>query len=329
MAKSIGRQFSVGFAKETTRGTVESAATFYPPFSEASVDEKVEHAEQDQAYGVIEDAIGAEIVKQYASVNVKMPIGDKSFPLILLAALGALSTGDNADSDPSVKDHTITVQQGVQHQALSLFLNDPVGGNDYKHALGMIESVGINVEMGKYIEASIAMRAQKGQTATLTPTTTAENRFLPQHATLKLATNLAGLGAASALVIKSLSMTIAKNLEDDDVVGDTDPADFNNKQLVIEGEFEANWESEATYKTVMQAGTYKALRFDMRNTDVTIGSAAKPQIQIDLARVLLKEVTRPIKINDVIRQTVSFKAYYSVSDTKMIQVVATNTTASY
>jgi hypothetical protein len=79
----------------------------------------------------------------------------------------------------------------------------------------------------------------------------------------------------------------------------------------------------------MQAGTYKALRFDMRNTDVTIGSAAKPQIQIDLARVLLKEVTRPIKINDVIRQTVSFKAYYSVSDTKMIQVVATNTTASY
>jgi hypothetical protein len=329
MSKAIGRQYSVGIAKETSRGTAEAAATYYPQFSEATVDEKVEFAEQDQAYGIIEDGVGADIVKQYAGIEIKMPVGDKSFPLVLLAALGSLSTGDNADSDASIKDHTITVSQSVQHQALTVFLNDPVGGNDYKHALGMVESVGLSVEMGKYVEASIAMRAAKGATATLTPTTTAENRFLPQHVTMKLASAQSGLDAASALTIKSLNLSISKNLEDDDVLGDTDPADFNNKHLVIEGEFEANWESEATYKTVMQAGTYKAMRIDLKNTDVTIGSAAKPEIKIDLHRILLKEVTRPIKVNDIIRQTVSFKAYYSVADSKMITVTATNAVASY
>ena len=329
MSKALGRQYAVGIAKEAVRGTAEAAATYYPPFSEANVDESVEFAENDQAYGVIEDAVGADIVKQYSTINVKMPVGDKSFPLILLAALGTLSTGDNADSDASIKDHTITVAQSVQHQALTVFLNDPVGGNDYKHALGMVESVGITVEMGKYVEASLVMRAKKGATATLTPTITTENRFLPQHVSLKLAADLSGLGAASALTIKSLNLSISKNLEDDDIVGDDDPADFNNKQFTIEGEFEANWESEATYKTIMQAGTYKAMRIGMTNAGVTIGSAANPKIQIDLARVLLKEVTRPIKVNDIVRQTISFKAYYSQTEAETITVVATNAVASY
>lgn len=329
MAKAIGRQYSVGVARETTRGTAETTPTYYPQFAEAGVDEKLEFAEREEAYGVIEDAVGADITKQYAGINIKLPVGDKSFPLFLYAALGALSTGDNADSDASIKDHTITVSQTVIHQALTFFLNDPVGGNDYKHAMGMIESLSIEAVMGKFVEATIQARAKKGGTNSITPTTTAENRFLPQHVVVKLATDLSGLGAASALTIKSFKLNITKNLEDDDVIGSVDPADFNNKQLTIEGEFEANWESETTYKTIMQAGTYKALRFDMINTGVTIGSAANPQVRIDLARVLLKEVTRPIKVNDIIRQTISFKAYYSVADSKMITCLATNAVASY
>lgn len=329
MAKQIGRKFAVGIAKEAVRGTAETAATFYPQFGEASVDEKVEFAEREEAAGVIEEATGADIVKQYSAINIKMPVGDKSFPLILLSALGTLVTSDNADSDPSVKDHTINVAQSVQHQALTAFLDDPVGGNDYKHALGMVESVGIEAVLGKAIEANIVMRAKKGASASLTPTITTENRFLPQHATIKFASSQAGLGAASASIVKNFKLTINKNLEDDDVIGTVDPADFNNKQFSIEGELEANWESEADYKTVMQAGTYKAMRIDLKNTDVTIGSAAKPEIMIDLYRVQLKEVTRPIKVNDIIKQTISFKAYYSLTDSKMIQIIATNTTASY
>jgi len=36
-----------------------------------------------------------------------------------------------------------------------------------------------------------------------------------------------------------------------------------------------------------------------------------------------------VKVNDLVRQTLSFKAHYSISDTLMISVLATNAVASY
>jgi hypothetical protein len=156
----------------------------------------------------------------------------------------------------------------------------------------------------------------------------AENRFLPQHLTFKLSSNLAGLGAASPVIIKSLKLKISKNVEDDDVLGSVAPNDFLNKEFMIEGELEALWNDEA-FKTLALAATPQAIRLDLKNTDATIGTAANPQIRIDLAKVVFKEITRPLKINDLVKQTLSFRAHYSASDTKMITILATNLQTSY
>lgn len=58
MAKGIGRQQSVGIAKETTRGTAVASAAYWLPFSDAALEEKFENFTQDEAYGVIEDSVG-------------------------------------------------------------------------------------------------------------------------------------------------------------------------------------------------------------------------------------------------------------------------------
>jgi hypothetical protein len=329
MSKGIGRLLQFGVAKETVRGTAESGATFWVPFSEASLDEKQNKITNEQAYGVIEDSFAQDIGKQWAEGTIKAPIGDKHFGLILLNVLGTVNTADNADSDPSVKDHTFTVGQSAQHQALTVFLDDPLGGQDYKHALGMINSLEIVYERGQYVEYSANVRAKKGATATLSPSTTSENRFTNKHLTFKLASNLAGLGAASATVIKSLKLSIEQNLEDDDVLGSLDPADFLNKQFTITGTVEAIWQNESDFKTAFLANTAKAMRIDLVNSDVTIGSAANPQLRIDLAKVYFEELTRPIQVNDVIMQTLGFKAVYSSSDSKAITILLTNTQASY
>lgn len=329
MAKGIGRLFQFGVAKETVRGTAESAATFWVPFSEASLDERQDKITNEQSYGVIEDSYGQDIGKQWAEGNIKAPIGDKHFGLILLNMLGSVSTADNPDSDPTVKDHTFSVGQSAQHQALSLFLDDPLGGQDYKHALGMLSSLEITYERGQYVQYTANVRAKKGATASLTPSTTSENRFTHKHVVFKMATNLAGLGAASATVLKSLNLTIENNLEDDDVLGSVDPADFLNKQFTVTGQMEAMWQNESDFKTAFIANTAKAFRLDLINTDTTIGSAANPQLQIDLAKVYLQELTRPIQVNDLVMQTLGFKAVYSTSDSKMITAKLTNTQASY
>ena len=330
--KIIGRLFSVGIGRETTRGTAVSSADFWIPFSELAIEEKDNKVVDENSYGVIEDSIGQTINKQWAEGNLKAPIGDKHFALILYSLLGSLSTGANADASGNVKDHTITVAQSAQHQSLTLFLNDPSAtgdAQDYKHALGVITSLEINYEQGKFIEYTAAIKAKKGVQANLTPSIASENKFLPQHVTFKLASSLAGLGAASAITIKKFNLKVNQNIEDDDVLGSSAPADFLTKQFTIEGTLEAMWDDEATFKTTALAGTAKALRIAIKNTDVTIGTSANPEIQIDLAKVIFKDVTRPIKLNDIIRQTLNFKAHYSISDTKMVTIRATNLQTSY
>lgn len=329
MAKGVGRLISFGIAKEAVRGTAETNATYWIPWEELDLQERDTKIAREQSIGVIEDSEGMDIVKQWAEGSVKAPIGDKHFPLLLLACLGTLTTADNPDTDPSVKDHTITVQQGSQHQSLTLFVDDPLAAADYKHALGVIASLEIAYEQGRHISYTANFKAKKGTSATLTPATTSENRFLPQHLTFKLAANLAGLDAAAAMTIKSLTLRINPNIEDDDVLGSIAPADFLNKQFTIEGTLEAIWQNESDFKAAALAGTAKAMRIDLKNTDVTIGAAANPEIKIDLAKVIFTEITKPVRVNDIVRQTLAFKAHYSTADSKMITIVATNTVASY
>lgn len=329
MSKAIGRTVQFGIAKESVRGTPETAASFYIPWSDLSMDEVQEEILNQDAYGVIEDSFSRDISRQYVKGSLTAPISDKHIGLILLNVLGSLSTGDNADSDASVKDHTITVAQSAQHQALSIFIDDPAGGQDYKHGLGMIEAITINYELGKYITYKIDFRAKKGATATLTPSTNTENRFTHKHVTFKIASALSGLGAASAVTIKRFTLNIKTNLEDDFVLGSVEPADFLNKQLTIDGELEALWQNESDYKTTFIANTNKAMRIDIANTDVTIGNAANPLLRIDLAKVYFQELTRAFKVNDLISQTLKFKAVYSSGDSKAITCLLTNTQASY
>ena len=329
MSKGIGRLIQFGIAKETVRGTPEATATYWIPFSELDLNEKFTLINDEQSRGIIEDAVGQSKVKEWSEGSVKAPIGDKHFALLLNAVLGTLSTGANADASGTVKDHTITVAQSSQHQALSLFIDDPLAAQDYKHGNGAITSLEIAYELNKFLEYTLNLKSKKGLTATLTPSATTENRFLPQHVSFKLAANYAGLAAASTMNIRSLTLKVEQNIEDDDVLGSVAPGDFLNKQFMITGTLEALWQNETDYKQAALATTAKAMRIDLKNTDVTIGTAANPEIRIDLAKVIFKEITRPVKTNDLVRQTLSFKAVYSITDTLMVSALVTNLVTSY
>ena len=137
------------------------------------------------------------------------------------------------------------------------------------------------------------------------------------------------MNAASAIAIKNLKLTIDDNVESQDVLGNTSPVDFLNKEFKIEGTLEAIWQNEADFKTNYIANTPQALRLDLINSDVTIGTAAHPEIKIDLAKVYFSELTRPIKTKDLVYQTLKFKAAYSLSDAQMIKIICTNAVASY
>lgn len=326
MAKTIGRFIQFGIARETTRGTSPASASFWIPWSDLAIDEKDERIMNDQTRGVIETTVGENIVKQWAEAEITAPITDRTFPLFLYALLGSNATTGPAET--TVYTHTVNVGQSIQHQALSLYLDDPAAGQDYTFALGMITDLEINYERGAYINFNAKMKAKKGADATLTPATNTENRFLPHHLTFKIAANQAGLTAASATQLKSAKISFKPNVIDDDVLGSITPADFNNTGFEVEGTLELMFDDE-TEKDLALAATARALRFDLINTDVTIGTTLNPQIQIDFYNVTFQPITRSIKAGEYVLQTVTFKAHYSISDSKMLQIVNRNTLASY
>ena len=151
---------------------------------------------------------------------------------------------------------------------------------------------------------------------------------MPQHGTFKTASDLSGLTAAPEIEIKGFTLSINKNVEDDQVVGSLAPIDILNKQFTIEGTVELMFES-TTFVDDMLADTAKAMRLTLENTDITIGATTNPKLEIDLARVKFSEVTKPFTNNDLVIQTVSFKAFFDLTDATMINVALINETTSY
>jgi hypothetical protein len=214
MGKGIGRLQSVGIAKETTRGTAVASAAYWLPFSEASLDEKFENVTQDDAFGVIEDSTAQYRTKNWAEGTIKVPLTDQSLPLLLFALFGA-----NADSthagESAVYDHKATVGESAQHQSLSFFINDALTGVDYVHANGVVHKADLDVELKKFAELTLSVKAQKGVSQAASPAMVAENRFLPQYMAFSSAPSTAGvLGtltatgtAASSIHVTGLSIS--------------------------------------------------------------------------------------------------------------------------
>jgi hypothetical protein len=328
--KGIGRLLSIGVAKESARGTAKTAADYWLPFSDASIEEKFENVTQDEAFGVIEDSVGQFRVKNWAEGSLKVPLTDKSLPLLLTAQMGSVAVATHP-SETVVFDHTVTVGESAQHQSLTLFIHDPLSGTDYSHALGVIHKTELDVELKKFANLSLSVKALKGVSqSSFSPSILAENRFIPQYMTFKYATTVSGLSGATAIALKSVKLTIDSNIEDDDVLGSVAPVDFLNKEFKVEGSLEAIWQNESDFKTIALAtpNVPQALLIDLKNTDVTIGSSSHPEVAITLDQVYFTDFSRPIKNKDVVYQSVKFKAVYNTTNAEMIKAVVTNTVST-
>jgi Phage tail tube protein len=331
MAKGIGRLFSIGIAKETTRGTAIASAAYWLPFSDASIEEKFTNVTQDEAYGIIEDSVGQFRVKNWAEGTLKVPLTDQSLPLLMFSQFGTVANTTHA-GETVVYDHAVTVGQSAQHQSLTLFIHDPLSGTDYSHALGVIHKTELDVQLGKFAELSLSVKALKGVSqSSFTPSILSENRFLPQYMTFKYATTVSGLSGATAIQLKSIKLTIDESIEDDEVLGSIAPVDFLNKEFKIEGTLEAIFQNNTDFKSVSLASPNvpQAMLIDLKNTDVTIGSTTNPEVAITLNQVHFTEYSHPIKVKDLVYQTVKFKASYKIADSQMAKIVVTNTVASY
>lgn len=324
MSEQIKRRFNVGVGKETSRGTKVAPAVWIKPTSE-DYNDQVEVVATERSMGIIEDSDDQVVTKQFSSGVIAGEVFDQAFGYFLLAGIGQVSSVESGDS--GVYDHTFSVLQSAQHPSLTVEVKR--GDVEQKaYANVVVESLKISSEVNNYVVFEVDLRGKVGETASNSPSYSDENYFLSKHTTVKIADDYSGIGSGDELDVKNIELTISKNIEDDDLLGDSGPSDFLNKQMVIEGNLTLNFTS-VYEKNYMLNGTTKAMRISLTNSDVTIGASSNPELVIDLAKVKFSESMISGGNNDIAKIDVSFKGFYSSDDAFSIKAVLTNTKSSY
>ena len=326
MSKGIGRLCNLGLIKEASRGA-GGAPTYWLPRTSFSLDERAEKVVSEESLGVIEDAHESYVVARYGEGDIAGEIRDASLGLLLYGLLGTVSS---AVLETTAYNHTFTLAQTNSHQSLGITVDDPLTGQDIEFRLAMLNSLSIEVALGEIVKYASSFISRPGADVSRSATYTAENKFTATHARVKIAADLASLGAASALSIKSVKANFGKNVMRDHTLGTATPEEIHNQQFSADGELMLNLENE-TYKDYMLNNSYRALRIEFINTGVTIGASSNPAIQINFPRVHFYDWEGD-RVNDAIgTQKLNFKALRDVSggNAAVSSIVLTNTAVSY
>lgn len=313
MSKYIGRLVNVGIGRETSRGA-GATPEYEIPSTSFSFDDKVTKARSQGSLSNIADSEEAFVTTKYGEGDLEGEIRADSFGYLLYAMLGSLSTTGPTDS---AYTHSFTISQANNHQSLALVVDDPNTTELYK--LVMLNSLEITAELDQVVMFTAGFMSKQGVDTGLTvPAVVQESKFTKKHVQIKLADTIAGLAGASAIAVKSLTLTIEKNVTLDDVLGTAEPEDILNQQLAVEGELTLNYEAE-TFKNYMKNNTYKALQIAFINTDDVIGAGTtRPSLTIQLPKVDFFDWEAEYDNDSIVQQTVSFKASRDVSNSQEI-----------
>lgn len=310
MTKFIGRLLDIGMAREPDglRGAGASP-TFRIPQATFSFDDKVVKARSIGGLGKLADSEEAFVTTKYGQGDLDGEIRSKSFGLLLYAMLGSYTAPSAADSSYT---HPFTISQSNQHQSLCLTVVDENTGESYP--LTMLDSLEITSELDEVVRFSASFMSKSGDTSGNTvPAAVPEYKFTKKHLKFSIANNIAGL-PGSAISIKSLTLTISKNVALDDVLGTAEPEDILNRQLSVEGSVTLSYDSE-TYKNFMKDGNHKAVEIHFVNTDAEIApGSTNPSLKIQLPRVDFYDWEPDYSLDEIVTQTFSFKASRDVAN---------------
>jgi len=313
MTRIIGRLTKLGIGRETTRGTAV-APTYWVPVLDLSFDDKLELKNNESGYGNIAAINDASIVKKWGEGEYSGKIFHKSVGLEMVALFGQLPTSVQRTTT-GVYDNTYALLNTNQHASLTVALSE--ANYSGRFALGVISSWSLDAALGDYIRRKISIISKASASSSETPAFTNEAEFIPKHMSIKLAAAAASdatLDSATAIKLRSISFDFNKNAEGLQVFGSNDLDDVVNKQVEITGSFEMFYD-DRTYHTLAQAGTHQAMRIDMINSDVIIGTSGthNPALRFQFTEVVIELPVQGFDNNNITTLNIPFRAVLNVA----------------
>jgi len=100
-----------------------------------------------------------------------------------------------------------------------------------------LKALAINIVPEDLVKYTVSFRSEPSLAGSQTATYSAENKFLGRHLNFKVAADVDSF-SSETVCLKSLTLTITKNLEDNYCLGTLIPTDINNKKFEVTGELE-------------------------------------------------------------------------------------------
>ena len=318
MTKFVGRRGALGVAIEATRG-VAVAPAYWIPFATMTFADKIDSAIENQGMGNIADTDSFYVTMQRGEGDVESQLYDQAIPYILTSLLGAIpiTTGSNPYT------HTFTLSAVNQAKSLSLFWKDP--DRSYIFPFAIVDSFQMSVEPSGIVNYTIGFKSKRADDySTQTPAyTTIGSKFLHQHLIFKLAANVAGVAAATAISLKGLELNIARNAIFDTVMGTAEPEDILSQSISVEGNITLNLEDD-TYRNYMLNNTYKTMQ-------IKLSQSTSSSFDLQFPRVSFAEWEPDFALDEIAKQKINFKGHYDSANAQAIITTATviNTKVSY
>lgn len=333
MTLQRGEDTILGFAPEATRGTAGDMTdgAWIPGRTPSGIAPVLEKVDIKETRGNKVTSTGSEITQKRVEGDLEFNVRAQSIGHIIRSLLGAVASQAKGSPNGAVTDHTMTIlENDPEHPSFTIY-QSAVSGQDYRHKLAIARKLDIDLVPNDLVKATVGLVAateEENGGAAYAPTFSANDvHFRHQDVTIKLAANLAGLGAAQATKVKSLKLTIDNGGRPDQNVSELNPGNMLVAGFVIEGNFELDLQDNDLHD-IYDGGEYQAMQISMVRSDVTIGSSANPGIVITIPKISIAKWTPNRPIDEVVRESIDFMAHNDGTN-EPITVVITNLLTDY
>lgn len=321
----IGRRMSVGIGNESSRG-VGVAPSYWLNATSFSFRDVPDRALSEAGFGGIWGGDQSPKTLEHAEGDIEFELDDQSFGSILLAVFG---TVNSAVTDTSAYTHTYTLQNDNQHDSLTIHTIDPIGQLQFE--LAMVDTFELRIEPNAIVSSTVSFLSKgSNDSGSQSASYGATKKWLGRNLSFKVATNTAGLDAATKVNLKSLTLRIEKNAEVNATLSTVQPEDIVNKRFNITGDFTLNYE-DRTWLDYVKDGTYRAIRIDLIHDDLAGASTAYYQFRLDLSKCSIEGFDPDFSLDDVVTQSFTFNSLYDAggNDNVVNSCYLINRVASY
>lgn len=329
MSDVIGRNVAFGFQKETVRGTAVQSAIKWIGKLDFDFKPGVDTVTNESGFNHIAKANQIDIIRRRGAGGLTSKLFDKNVGDLFTLAFGQAPTSTQVSGDTTVYDHVFSLLNSNSHASYTLHtVEGDIVQKSYPGAI--MDEMTIDIVTDDYAKVSTSFLSRKSvaPSPSLTPAYTDENEFVPKHAVVKVVALGGDLSAASAVAdVTEAHITISKNPVDRPTIG-SDDVDPRNTVLEVSGEIHLYYNA-TTFRDYRDNQTKLALRLQLTNTDVTIGTSKNPTVTIDVPYIKITDWDPDYSADDLVQQTIQFTGLLNVATGTILTATVRNLQTSY